>query len=32
VKFTDLEPKAVDGFMASHGIEATTDRARPAKL
>jgi hypothetical protein len=29
VKFTDLEPKAVDGFMASHGIEATTERARP---
>jgi hypothetical protein len=32
VKFTDLEPKAVDGFMAKHGIEATAERARPAKL
>ena len=32
VKFTDLEPKAVDGFMASHGIEEPHERTRPAKL
>ena len=32
VKFTDLEPKAVDGFMARHGIEATLERTEPAKL
>jgi hypothetical protein len=32
VKFTDVESKAVDGFMARHGIEATRERAKPAKL
>jgi hypothetical protein len=26
VKFTDLEPKAVDGFMERHGIEAVPER------
>lgn len=32
VKFTDLEPKAVDGFMVRHGIEVTRERTKPAKL
>lgn len=35
VKFTDLEPKAVDAFMARHGIEATREtreRTKAAKL
>ena len=33
VRFTDLEPKAVDGFMARHGIEAATRaRTKPARL
>jgi hypothetical protein len=26
VKFTDLEPTAIDGFMAQHGIEAVPER------
>jgi len=32
VKFTDLEPKAIDGFMASHGIEEQQERNKPARL
>jgi hypothetical protein len=32
VKFTDLEPKAIDGFMASHGIEEQRERSKPARL
>ena len=32
VKFTDLEPKAIDGFMASHGIEEAGERREPARL
>jgi len=32
VKFTDLEPKAIDGFMASHGIEEHHERTKPARL
>jgi len=32
VKFADLEPEVVEGFMAQHGIEATRERAKPAKL
>ncbi len=33
VKFTDLEPNEVDGFLTRHGIEAATrERTKPAKL
>jgi hypothetical protein len=32
VKFTDLEPKAIDGFMASHGIEEHHERTKPGRL
>jgi hypothetical protein len=32
LKFTDVEPKAVDRFMARHGIEDTRDRGKSAKL
>ena len=32
VKFTDVETKAVDGFMEQHGIEFARERAKPARL
>src|SRR5712691_1896771 len=32
VKFTDIETKAVDGFMEQHGIEFARERAKPARL
>jgi PilZ domain len=32
VKFTDVEPKDVEAFMAKHGIEDTGERAKAAKL
>jgi hypothetical protein len=32
VKFTDLEPKAIEAFMARHGIEPARERTKPVKL
>jgi hypothetical protein len=32
VKFTDVEAKAVEAFMTRHGIDATRERSKPAKL
>jgi PilZ domain-containing protein len=32
VKFTDAEPKAVDAFMARHGIEDLRERAKAGRL
>ena len=32
VKFTDLEPTAIDQFMARHGIEDTRERTTPPRL
>jgi hypothetical protein len=32
VKFTDADVKEVDAFMAQHGIDMSSERAKPAKL